>query len=127
MNVFSIATALEGAPGDRAMFEAAPADMYPAALADMQDAVARADQLSSALRQIIWPVHDLLNESSIAVALTPKAEVLAGGDSAQVSADLSARAALLEAARLWFTEKLHAAINHAPMQLRILKDDRYRL
>lgn len=127
MNVFSIAAALEGAPGDRASFEAAPADLYPAALADMQDAASRVDQLTPALRQILWPVRDLLTESSIAVALTTKADVLAGGDPAQVSAELAARAALLEAARLWFTEKLHAAINHAPMQLRILKDDAFKL
>lgn len=120
MNVFSIAAALEGAPGDRASFEAAPADLYPAALADMQDAANRVDQLTPALRQIVWPVRDLLTESNVAAALTPKADV-------QNSSDLSTRAALLEAARLWFTEKLHAAINHAPMQLRILKDDAFKL
>lgn len=119
MNVFSIAVALEGTPGDRATFEAAPADLYPAALADMQDAAGRIDQLTPALRQILWPVRDLLTESNINVALTPKADVLAG--------DVTMRAALLEAARLWFTEKLHAAINHAPLHLRIVKDDRYRL
>lgn len=127
MNVFSIAVALEGAPGDLAVFEAAPADLYPAALADMQAAVPQASQISTALQRIILPVRDLLTESSIAMSLTPKADVLAGGDPAQVSADLSERAALLEAARLWFTEKLHQAVNHAPMALRILKDDKYRL
>jgi hypothetical protein len=128
MNVLSIAIALEGTPGDYATFEVQPDDLYPASLVDMKGAAGRADQLSSALRQIILPVHDLLTDEHIAIALTPKAEIIAGDDSAQVEGDLSMRYKLLEAARLWFTEKLHQSINHAPMRLRILKGDgAYRL
>jgi ABC-type iron transport system FetAB ATPase subunit len=123
MNVLSIAIALEGTPGDYAAFEVQPDALYPAALADMKDAAARTDQLSSALRQIIMPVRELLTDANIALALTPKAEIVAGDNAAQVDGDLSARYQLLEAARLWFTEKLHQAINHAPMHLRILKGD----
>lgn len=127
MNVFSIAIAPEGTPGERALFEAAPADLYPAALADMRAAAPQAAQLSTALQRIILPVRDLLTDDNIAITLTPKADVMDWDDAAQIENALSVRASLLEAARLWFTEKLHQAVNHAPMTLRILKDDRYRL
>lgn len=127
MNVLNIALAVEVTPGDRAAFEAQPSELYPASLADMQAAVPQAGQLSTALQRIILPVRELLTDENVALALTPKADVTAWNDTAEISRALIARASLLEAARLWFTEKLHQAVNHAPMALRILKDERYRL
>jgi hypothetical protein len=105
--------------GDPICYEIDPAAAYPAALRDMQEAAMRADQLDSALRTILAPVQTMLTDTGIALALTPRGEV---SDDA-----LPVRAQLLEAARLWFTERLHQAVNRAPMSLRITKKVDFRL
>jgi len=53
------------------------------------------------------------------LALTERAEIPAKR--------LAERAEALECARRWFTSALHAAIGNAPMNLRITKDEGWRL
>lgn len=127
LNVSEIAAPVEFGEDGRVAFEVLPAQMYQPALADMKAAAPQAGQLSTALQRSILPVRDLLTDENIATALTPKSEIMAGDDAVQIAQALITRATLLEAARLWFTEKLHQAVNHAPMSLRILKNDNYRL
>lgn len=113
LNVFDFAKKIERAEADNA-FAAAPFETYGAALADMLDAKERVAQLSPALQQIIVPVSGVLTAESVAAALAGQP-----GD--------AQRRALLEAARLWFTEKLHAAISHAPLFISWTRDERVKL
>lgn len=121
LNVFDIAMPEERVDiPDRAAYVIEPARAYPAALADMTDALDNIGSLPSALQSIITPVRDLLTPERIALTEKSLDEI----DNANARVE---RARLLEAARLWFTEKLHAALNFKPLNLHILKDERYRL
>lgn len=113
LNVFDHAQPIER-EGTENAFNAAPFETYSAALADMLASKDRLAQLSPALQQILAPVAGVLSAESIAAALAGKP-----GD--------AQRAALLEAARLWFTEKLHAAISHAPLFISWTRDERVKL
>ena len=123
LNVFEIARP-EDRPdiADYTAYAVDPAVMYPAALADMLEALPNASALSTALGQEITAVRDILTQEQIDRALTPKDETAEWSEEAK-----SNRARLLNHSRRWFTEKLHAAINHKPLNLHILKDERYRL
>lgn len=113
LNVFDHAQHIDR-EGTENAFAAAPFETYSAALDDMLESKDRIDQLSPALQQIIVPVAGVLSAESIAAALAGEP-----GD--------AQRAALLEAARLWFTEKLHAAISHAPLFISWTRDERVKL
>lgn len=114
LNVFEFVFRVEreGTPN---AFEAKPFEAYAAALADMADAKDRIEQLPSALQRIIAaPIDSLLTPENIATALGG-----VGGN--------PIRSALLEAARLWFTEKLHAAVSHGPLYIHWTRDERVKL
>lgn len=115
MDVFTIAEP-ESRDDDRAGFVANPADLYPAALAEVVRVVQTAERPSGALGLLYdrAQVLQTIDPDAYKRALTGKP-----GD--------SGRAEALEIARLWFTELLHAAIDHAPMGLHITKDEHYKL
>lgn len=117
LNVFEFVFRVEreGTPN---AFEAKPFDAYAAALADMVDAKDRIEQLPSALQRIIAPVAGMLTPDAISTALAGKTNDTQAG---------IVRVALLESARLWFTEKLHAAVSHGPLYIHWTRDERVKL
>lgn len=124
LNVFDIAIP-EERPDilDRVAYAVEPDRMYPASLSDMVESLPHMGELDSAMVSILAPVAGILTPANIALVGLTKPETVA-----QHGAEaLAIRAALMTGARLWFTERLHVAINHAPLNFRILRDERYRL
>jgi hypothetical protein len=123
-------------------FEVEPSEMYPAALADVQVALEENRAVSGALvlykhraTQLAveavasWQENDDFILTRTVKHVDTKAWELAllPRDSITDARAVEIRAEALEIARLWFTERLHQFINHAPMELHILKDDDWRL
>lgn len=104
-------------PGWR-RFEVQPSEMYPAALADLQDAIRENRAVGSAL-SIYQGQARGLGQEAWELALVPRDQVTS-------RAAITSRAQALELARLWFTEHLHQSIDSA-LELRILKADDWRL
>ena len=123
LNLFEIAKreTRDDLPEGVRSFAVEPAWMYPEALADMLDAKDIAGSLSTALAQEITAIHADLTPEAIALALTPKEDTATWRDE-----DKQKRARMLNHARRWFTEKLHASINHKPLNVHILRDERFR-
>ena len=103
----------------RQWFVVEPAQLYPAAVADLIEVVEAGRQPSHPA--LIAPYHQAraLGAGGLKTALVPRHKCPPD--------DLALRAEALEVARLWFTEKLHQAIDNAPMGLHIVKDEAYRL
>lgn len=103
------------AENTRQWFVVEPAQLYPAAIADLIEVVEAGRQPSHPA--LIAPYHraKALGAGGLRLALVARAQCPPD--------DLTIRAEALEVARLWFTEKLHQAIDHAPMGLHITKDD----
>lgn len=105
-------------PGAR-RFEIEPSEMYPVVLTDLQNAVKTNRVVSAALETY----------KTQAAQLDPEAWKLATVPRGELSspAALIVRSRALELARRWFTEHLHQFIDHAPLELHILKDKDWRL
>lgn len=106
-------------------FTASPFGAYSAALVDMIDVAAsgRIDQQSSALQTIVKPLADTLkalDPESVAAVLSPLPADAPDAAKAE-------RAQIIEAARLWFTEKLHAAVSFGQLAIHWQKDERVKL
>lgn len=124
---------------ERNWFIANPAELYPAAIAHIQDRLAAGDPGDGIIRSQYYPAAAVLPPRAWELALTPRAEVSAK--------DIELRAQALEIARRWFTELLHRALRWkaagvespvlwateppqpaaAPLGLRIEKDEDWRL
>jgi hypothetical protein len=111
-------TRLTDRADDRQWFEVDPNEMYPRALAELQDAVKQRMPPSGALL-LYYSAATGLNDDAWRYAYLPLDKC---PDYARPY-----RAAALELARLWYTEKLHRTIGSAPMGLRILRDRRWKL
>ncbi len=105
-------------PGAR-RFEVKPSEMYPAAIADLRATLESGRAVSGALAMYKGKAQSV-DVEAWGLALLPRGDVTS-------SVAIRARAVALELARLWFTESLHQSIDHAPMELRILKDGDWRL
>lgn len=98
-------------------FEIDPDTMYPATIEEIQLALAG---------EGVFPIRDhevaakSLPEFAWGLALTPR-------DQVEEWEKLAIRAKALELARLWFTERIHQAVDHVPMKIHILKSERWRL
>lgn len=100
-------------------FQVKPSMMYPAALADLQDALETNRTVSTALET--YKVQGAqLDPEAWGLALTVRGELTS-------RAALLARSRALELARLWFTEHLHQLIDHGLLEIHILKDEDWRL
>lgn len=100
-------------------FEVEPGVLYPQTIAHIQNRLASDGWVAPEhLRNHLADARKIGDEAW-GLALTPRAEVPAEG--------LPARAEALECARKWFTAALHSAIGNAPMNLRITKDEAWRL
>ena len=125
LNLKKFAKTVEAERG-RIRFEVDPDKAYPAALEDLQDATKRKADDSDFERTFTGILARYRTQAwrmkprAWTLALTPRWEV-------KKQADLTLRAELLELARLWFTEHLHASVEHKPMALRILKSEQWRL
>ena len=100
----------------RQSFEVAPSFLYPASIEDIRATLSSGrgytnTDLDSFVRTVDPVVFDL--------ALKPKSDLSQDESQSRVTG--------LEVARLWFTAKLHALVDHTPMALHITKDDRWRL
>jgi hypothetical protein len=104
LNVFDYLTPVEHGDATHA-FEADADACYPAALADMLRAKSNKAQMSPAMQAIMSMVNGDLTQGNIDI-------VLAGspGD--------PTRALFLEAARLWFTEKIKEAVSQSDLFIR---------
>ena len=116
LDVFKIAKQVER-DDDRVGFEVEPREMYPEAIAHVVEATG--GPRPGGVLGTYWDRAKQLPPAAWELALRTRDEC----DAEQ----LAARAEALEIARLWFTEMLHAAINHKPMGLHILKDELWRL
>jgi hypothetical protein len=101
----------------RVVFEVEPGKMYPAAIKDI-NTTRIADNNWTGVQHLDSAVRHL-PARGWELAINLQMEVEPDEESLYNNA--------LELARLWFTEKLHQAINHAPMKLVIKKDLRWRL
>lgn len=100
-------------------FQVKPSAMYPAALADLQDALETNRTVSTALETYKAQAAQL-DPEAWGLALTVRGELTS-------RAALLARSGALELARLWFTESLHQFIDHGLLEIHILKDEDWRL
>lgn len=111
----------EGEEGDgppRVWFEVDPDEFYPNALAELNDAVKTGKAPDGALYQYYFAALQV-NDDAWKYALKPLSEC---PDHVRPY-----RAAVLELARLWWTEKLHRVNRGLPMGLRILRSERWKL
>jgi len=119
MKVDSLVTEVEAIQPGARRFEVEPSEMYPAVLADLQNAVENNRAVSTALGTYKAQGAQL-DPEAWELALVPRGELTS-------QAALAARSQALELARLWFTERLHQHIDHAPLELRILRNADWRL
>lgn len=112
---------VEEAPqrGGAVRFVVKPGQMYPAAVADLQDAVESKRSVEGTLLKMYLETAARLPDRAWDVALVPRAQVRNG--------DVEMRRGVLELARMWFTELLHRSVDNVPMELKILKDVDWRL
>lgn len=119
MNLNGLAVEVKAVQPGARRFEVKPAEIYPAALADLQSALEAHRAVDRALSTY----------KAQAVQLPPEAWGLAfvPRDELTSQAAIVARAQALELARLWFTEYLHQSIDGGLLEIRILKDEDWRL
>jgi hypothetical protein len=133
----------QGTPGERQYYVVNPGEVYPAVVQFLTDnmgeigrvyAQGDAALVGKALAGDFWAGFIVRARRTIAdvlavpdrgweLALVDRADLPADRD----DADVVARAQALEAARLFFTEALHQAIQNAPMGIRWTKDERFKL
>lgn len=119
MRVDSLVTEVQAVQLGTRRFQVEPSVMYPAALADLQNAVETNRATSTALGTYKAQAGRLDSEAW-GLALVARGEVSS-------SAALLVRSQALELARLWFTEHLHQHIDYGPLEIRILRNDDWRL
>jgi len=100
-------------------FTVDPALIYPAAIADME----KTTKEDKGWTEVIFLNDGVRNSlSHLDLALIPKSETFKHPEEIQIL-----RGVMLELARKWFTEKLHAFIGHKKMKVIIRKNVEWRL
>lgn len=122
-----------GESGDYVTYEIAPADLYPATVARIQEALADGgvpEELidPAPIDPRIAPAQAAQAYMSQAAAIPADGWRLALLPRSEVTkqANINLRAQALELARRWYTRALHMAVG-APLGLHILLDEDYRL
>jgi hypothetical protein len=102
-------------------FEVKPSFMYPAMVAHIKEATKK-KAAEEGVERYYAMAKRLQGKADYAfnLALLPKRDC-------NSEVEIQRRAEALEICRLWFTRMLHMAIGGGPMNVRILRDDRYRL
>lgn len=119
MDLEKLTTEVEAIQPGARRFEVKPSKMYPAAIADLRAALEENRAVSGALVMYKGQAGRV-DAEAWGLALMSR-------ESMTSQAAIATRMIALDLARLWFTEYLHQSINHAPLELRILKDDDWRL
>lgn len=131
-DALKMATAV-GEQGGYQVFEIAPADLYPATVGRIQEAIAGGELPAELIDHNpadprIAPAQGAMQYMAEAQAIPNRAWSLADVPRDQITkqADVALRAQALEMARRWFTRALQLAAG-GPIGLHILKDEDYRL
>jgi hypothetical protein len=109
---------------DRVAFEIGPGVLYPEAIADIR-ALLASGYLPQAKTKAGMDALMILHTQAKRVPAEAWDMALSAEPPLPERGEI--RAMALELARLWFTEKLHQAVDYKPMALRILKDERYKM